>query len=186
MVLAEKDLYTANEYNKLPADEQGLTDKEIITFLLTCQKTLNNSLERLYMEEPTEKAQTIKPVSKEESLGDQPDKEITRSRQMLVVYYLLKAGFNIEHRKSSNVSDVAKFIHLMTGTKFNGLSNSDIYKKYKAIPFHKEGAMLIKDLKFIRPYFESLEINEAVKMINEDVEKALLDVPHAERKKYRG
>ena len=185
IVLAEKDLYTSNEYNKLPADEQGLSANEIQTFLHNCQKILNNSLERIYLEEPSEKAQAIKSVSKEESLGEQQDKDITRSRQMLAMYYLLKAGFNIEHRKNSNVSDVAKFIHLMTGTKFNGLSNSEIYKKYKAIPSHKEGAALIKDLKFIRPYFESLEITEAVKMINEDVEKALLDVPHAERKKYR-
>ena len=185
IILAEKDLYTAKEYNKLPADEQGLSDNEIGTFLLTCQKSLDNSLERLYLQEPHEKVQLSKPASTEESLGATSDKDITRSRQMLAIYYLLKAGFNIEHRKSSNVSDVAKFVHLMTGTKFNGLSNSEIYKKYKAIPSLKEGTELIKDLKFIRPYFESLEINEAVKMINADIEKALLDIPPAERKKYR-
>jgi len=181
IILTEKDLYTAKEYNKLPADEQSLSDNEIKTFLLTCQKSLNNSLERIYLQEPSEKTQ----VSNEESFGETSDKDITRSRQMLAIYYLLKASFNIEHRKSSNVSDVAKFVHLLTGTKFNGLNNSEIYKKYKAIPSLKEGAELIKDLKFIRPYLESLEINEAVKMINADIEKALLDIPHAERKKYR-
>jgi hypothetical protein len=181
IILAEKGLYTSEEYNKLPGDEQGLSENEIKSFLLTCQKSLNNSLERLYLQEPSGKTQP----STEESLNGQSDKDITRSRQMLAIYYLLKAGFNIEHRKSSNVSDVAKFVHLMTGTKYSGLSNSEIYKKYKAIPSLKEGAELVKDLKFIRPYFESLEINEAVKMINADIEKALLDIPHAERKKYR-
>jgi len=185
IVLTEQDLYTAKEYNKLPANEQGLSDNEIKTFLLTCQKSLNNSLERLYLQEPSEKTQVTKPISKEESLGDQPDKEMTRSRQMLTIYYLLKAVFYIEHRRSTNVSDIAKFVHLMTGIKFNGLNNSDIYKKYQTIPAHKEGAELIKDLRFIRPYFESLGINDAVKMIQTDIEKALLDIPHAERKKYR-
>jgi hypothetical protein len=186
IVITEKELFSPEEFNKMQPEEQVLTEKEIDTFLTLCHKDLNNALDYLYLEPADDKIKKEKPMNKEEAIGDMPDKEITRSRQMLTIYYLLKAGFDIEHRKNSNVSDVAKFIHLFTGTKFNGLSSSEIYKKYKAIPNHKEGTELIKDLKFIRPYFQSLEINKAVELINADIEKALKDIPLNERKKYRG
>lgn len=180
-----KDLYTEDEYNSLPPGEQGLSELEINNYLNQVNNGLRASLDILYMEEPSKKKAEKREVP-ETTIGDLPDKDITRSRQMLAIYYMLKAGFDIEHRKNSNISDVAKFVHLMTGTKFNGLTNSDIYKKYKGIPSHKEGAELIKDLKFIRPYFMALEIDKAVQMINADIEKALLDIPLSERKKYRG
>lgn len=186
IVITEKDICTLEEYNNMKPEEQVLSEKEINTFLGLCHKDLNNALDYLYLEPADYKIKKEKPMNKEGSVGDIPDKEITRSRQMLAIYYLLKAGFDIEHRKNSNVSDVAKLVHLLTGTKFRDLSNSEIYKKYKAVPNNKEGAELIKDLKFIRPYFAALEINKAVEMVNNDIEKTLQDIPLNERKKYRG
>lgn len=139
IVVAEKDLYTTAEYNKLSPEEQGLSDTEINTFLSICTNILNNSLDRLYLDSPSDAEKILHSQNsvQEELTGDLPDKEITRSRQMLAIYYLLKGDFSIEHRSTHNVSDVAKFIHLLTGTKFTGLTNSEIYKKYKKIPSHK-------------------------------------------------
>lgn len=181
-IILTKELYTAEEYNSLPEEEQGLSEREIKNYLNQIGNGLRAELDSYYME-PTSTGE--KKTPEKELLGDQPDKDITRSRQLLAIYYMLKAGFNIEHRKNSNVSDVAKLIHLMTGTKFTTLNSSEIYKKYKDIPAHKKGAQLIKDLKFIKPYFESLDIKEAVRMIDEDINRALQDVPLTERKKYR-
>lgn len=186
IVLNEKDIYTADEFNALSSEEQVLSGKEIARFIRDCQNTLRNAKSYLYLEAPPE----FEPKSKmdageTETMGGTPDKEITRSRQLLAIYYALKAGFGIEHRRNANISDIAKFVHLMTGTKFNGLNNSEIYKKYKDIPGHKEGAELVKDLKFIRHYFETLEIKEAVKLIDEDIARAMQDIPYAQRKKYR-
>lgn len=178
-----KELYTADEYNSLPPGEQGLSELEINNYLNQIGNGLRAELDSYYMEPAN--PETEKKAATKEAVGDVPDKDITRSRQLLVIYYMLKAGFNIEHRKNSNVSDVAKLIHLMTGTKFTTLNSSEIYKKYKDIPAHKKGGQLIKDLKFIRPYFESLDIKEGVRLIDEDINRALQDVPLAERKKYR-
>ena len=187
IVVAEKDIYSTAEYNKLPPDEQQLSDTEINTFLNICANILNSSLDRLYLDSPsdTEKILNSQNSVQEELTADLPDKEITRSRHMLAIYYLLKGDFNIEHRSTHNVSDVAKFIHLLTGTKFSGLTNSEIYKKYKKIPSHKQGAELIKDLKFIRPYFESLQLKDAVALIDSEIQNALKEIPLSERKNYR-
>jgi hypothetical protein len=106
------------------------------------------------------------------SEADEHDTEITKSRQLLAVYYLLKAGFNLEHRVSGNVSQIAKFVHLMTGTKFTTIQNSDIYKKYLKMPNYKKDRELIKDLKYVRSYFSELALHNVVQLIDEEINKA--------------
>lgn len=174
IILAEKGLYTPEEYNRLLGEEQCLSDKEINTFLSICIKGLKDSLEQLYLNSPlTKETESGKhTTANEEPLGDTPDEEITRSRQLLTIYYLLKADFNIEHRTTHSVSDIAKLIHLLTGTKFTSLTHSEIYKMYKRIPGHKRRAELLQDLKFIRPYFESLELKAALELIDSDIKRA--------------
>ena len=186
LVIGTKDIYTADEYNKLSPEEQLLSEGEINHLLTLCYNSLRSSLDILYLQNPVEpQSKTEKQELTDEPIGDLPDKEITRSRQMLAIYYLLKGDFNIEHRSTHNVSDVAKFIHLLTGTKFSGLTNSEIYKKYKKIPSHKQGAELIKDLKFIRSYFESLQLKDVVALIDSEIQNALKEIPLSERKNYR-
>ena len=98
---------------------------------------------------------------------------------------MLKAGWGIEHRDSHYVSAVARFAHLMTGTKITNIQNSDIYKKYSKMPNYKKDEHLIADLKFIRPYFEELHIEKAIQLIDDEIQRAIKELPTVARKKYR-
>ncbi len=73
----------------------------------------------------------------------------------------------------------------MTGTKITNIQNSDIYKKYSKMPNYKKSEHLIADLKFIRPYFEQLHIEKAIQLIDEEIQRAVKELPVAARKKYR-
>jgi hypothetical protein len=53
------------------------------------------------------------------------------------------------------------------------------------MPNYKKGEHLIADLKFIRPYFEQLHIEKAVQLIDDEIQRAVKELPVATRKKYR-
>jgi len=166
-VLSEKDIYSEVEFNSLTSDEQGLTVNEIDQFIKVCYNSLYNAKVFLYLRmDPV----TTIPASKETlAVSTESDKDITKARQLLAIYYLLKAGFAIEHRDNHSVSAVARFAHLLTGTRYTNLQNSDIYKKYSLMPHYKTGVQLIADLQFIRPFFADLNIQDAIKLIDEEI-----------------
>ena len=165
-VLTEKEIYSCEIYNSLPGAEQSLSADEISQFLQCCQNVLDWAIHFLYLQKEPEglDVETVTAPATEE-----PDKEATRYRQLLTLYYLLKAGFQTEHRDNGNISDVVRLAHLLTGVKFTSLQNSDIYKKYAKIPDHKAGAQLLADLQYIRPYFTNLHLDSAVALIDEDI-----------------
>jgi len=53
------------------------------------------------------------------------------------------------------------------------------------MPNYKKGDQLIADLKFIKPYFEQLNIERAVELIDEEIKRAIQELPSTARKKYR-
>ena len=53
------------------------------------------------------------------------------------------------------------------------------------MPNYKKDEQLIVDLKFIRPYFEQLHIEKGVKLIDEEIQRAIKELPVGVRKKYR-
>jgi hypothetical protein len=181
-LLAEKDYYTSEEYNKLSEAEQTLTIAEVQEFRNSMHRLLHGTLYFLYLgREPQfdikEKVQTLE--------KDEIDKDITEARQLLAIYFLLKAGFDIEHRGSNAISETTRFAHLMTGTKFTTLQKSSIYKKYQSIPNYNKEEYLIKDLRFIRPYFEALHIQKALNLIDKEIETSIKELPLARRKHYQ-
>lgn len=180
-VLVEKGIYSTKEFNRLPPDEQGLTLNERQLFIRVCRNTLYNSRTFLRLRMDPENAEAPQDLSD----SPEPDREATKARQLLAIYYLLKAGFNIEHRSSHSVSEVVRLAHLLTGTKLTNLQNSDIYKKYSFMPNYKKGEHLIADLKFIRPYFEELDIEKGIKLIDEEIERTIKELPLELRKKYK-
>jgi hypothetical protein len=181
IVLAEKEIYSGEEFNRLTADEQGLTLNERLSFIRWCRNSLYNARTFLYLQMEPENAEVPTAISEQPD----PDREATKARQILAIYYLLKAGWGIEHRDSHTISAVARFAHLMTGTKITKIQNSDIYKKYSMMPNFKNGEHLIADLKFIRPYFEQLHIEKAVQLIDDEIQRAVKELPAIVRKKYR-
>ena len=183
LLVGEKGGYTAKEFNSLKPEEQQLTEKEIEQFVFTSHNLLTSVKQKILLGSDGSEIPQGEELSEIE--GEEQDKDATRSRQLLSIYFLLKAGFGIEHRQSNFVSDSAKFAHLLTGTKFTSLTNSEVYKKYREIPNHKKGAALILDLKYIRTFFKALEIAKAVELIDKEIERAISELPRAERKKFQ-
>lgn len=185
-VLVEKAIYSSEDFNRLPLDQQRLSLEEVTDFVNRCSELLYYARYMILLQmEPDTPQKPSQPPLPETAV---PDKDITKARQLLAIYYLLKAGFDIEHRQSHDVSEVARFIHLLTGTKFTTLQNSDIYKKYRVMPdcYHNTGENLVKDLQFIRGYFEKLDMQGAVKLVNEEIDRTVKKLPLDKRKKYRG
>ena len=54
------------------------------------------------------------------------------------------------------------------------------------MPNYKTDSRLIEDLKFIRPYFVDLGLESAIKMVDEEIKRAIKELPYNERKKYKG
>ncbi|WP_076382643.1 hypothetical protein [Filimonas lacunae] len=167
-VLVEKAVYSTGVYNSLPPAEQGLTVNEIGQFLQVCHNVLDRARYHLYLKAEPE-SQGVSAIVLSLS-AEELDKEATRYRQLLTIYYLLKAGFGIGHRNNGNISDVVRLAHLLTGVKLTNLQNSDIYKKYSKMPDHKTGEQLVADLKYIRPFFAALQLQNALAIIDNDIQ----------------
>lgn len=83
-------------------------------------------------------------------------KDFTTARQVLAVHYLLKYA----QVKNVDKTEIARFIQFLTGKNYD-----NIYKKLQN-PFKINDKYLKEDLRFIRDYFERLDMSEVVKMIN--------------------
>ncbi len=189
LVLAHKEIITQEQFNSMKsAAEQSLSVEEIDLFLSDVNHLLSLSLHFLYLSDTGKAEPTPLPVTLNDTdnVTDEPDKDVTKARQLLTMYYFLKASFGIEARDKNSASGIVRFIHLMTGTKFTTIQNSDIYKKYLRMPNYKTDSRLIEDLKFIRPYFVDLGLESAIKMVDEEIKRAIKELPYNERKKYKG
>lgn len=190
LVLAHKFILTQEQFNSIKsAAEQSLSEEEIDLFLFDAKHLLSLSLHFLYLSDTGNAEPTPQPtvtLNDTDNVTEEPDNDITKARQLLTMYYFLKASFDIEARDKNSISGIARFIHLMTGTKFTTIQNSDIYKKYLQMPNYKTDSKLIEDLKFIRPYFIDLGLESAIKMVDEEIKRAIKELPYNERKKYKG
>lgn len=209
-VLVEKGAISSEEYNSLSSlEEQKLRPDEIRGFLQMSRNALNvkrrwllldrapedpqirsleeKGIEASLLSSPNESSGKAEKDAGEQEAeeSEQSDKIITQARQLLSIYYFLKS-FGIEARDTASVSAVAQFIHLLTRTTYTSLQNSEIYKKYRQMPNYKKDAQLLEDLKFIRPYFERLQIEEAIKLIDEETARATRELPYAQRKRLKG
>lgn len=161
-----------------------LSDEDKENFLRSSLDALFEARKLLYLSDRGD-VQPVITIKETKIMPDQPDKEMTRARQLLAIHYFLKASLGIEARDNNTASGVARFIHLITGTKFTSVQNSDIYKKYLRMPNYKTDKKLIEDLKYIRPYFVDLGLQSAIAMIDEEMRLAINELPLAERKKYK-
>lgn len=107
----------------------------------------------------------------------------TNAQLVLIFYYFFKQN-GLEPRVSIDISPMAKFIHLITGREFKAVTNSDFYKKLQTVPNFKTDKELINDLEAIKPLFKMVQLNEVVKMIENEIDLARNEVRQA-KKKYR-
>jgi hypothetical protein len=96
--------------------------------------------------------------------------EYSNSQLVLIFYYFFKYS-GIEPRVSTDIAPIAKFLHLITGKEFSNTQNSDFYKKLSKAPNHISDKSLIDDLNHIKPLFQKVELNEIVKMIDNEIDQ---------------
>lgn len=180
-LLLEKNYFTADEFNSLKGDEGELCESDIKELSSSIQRMLHGALHFLYLEREPQFETKEKNIA---GVKDEVDKEITEARQLLAIYYLLKSGFEISHRESNSISEVTRFAHLLTGTKFSTIQKSSIYKKFQYMPNYNKEEYLIKDLRFIRPYFEALHLQKVTELIDKEIEKSIRELPASRRKNF--
>ena len=96
--------------------------------------------------------------------------EYSNSQLVLIFYYFFKYS-GIEPRVSTDIAPIAKFLHLITGKEFSNTQSSDFYKKLSKAPNHVCDKSLIDDLNHIKPLFQKVELNEIVKMIDNEIDQ---------------
>lgn len=161
--LVEKGIISAKEFNG--NKNQGLSDKGFNDFLKMIHRSLNNFRFHYYLESENPLIEEAIKSSKDNS------GEFTTSRQLLTIYFLLKS-LGVEPRSTVDIAPVARFAHLITGTTFVKLQNSNLYKKLKKVPNFKEDKALAKDLEFIIPFFKELNLEDTVSLIEKEIKIA--------------
>jgi hypothetical protein len=169
-LLVETGYYTSEEFNQLKDQENQLSRLDIEQLVHAISSFLDYSMAFSYMErEPQFEAKKTEDLS---GTRGESDKEMTEARQVLAVYFLLKVGFNVEYR-SANIAHssvaIARLIHLLHGKPFTAAQNSSIYAKYKKMPEYNSGTVLVKDLRYIRQYFEALDMKNVLELIDEQI-----------------
>ncbi len=163
-VLLEKGFFTQEEFNALPKEERRLKDEDIIAFCNYMDRELCDRLYDLYLEDGN-----VEKLNTDLSGKEETDLDMTEARRLLAIYFLFKATLGIEHRRHTDISNYARFAHLLLGKKITKLQDSNIYKKYKKLPYFNKGHQLIKDLEYIKPFFAALELQKAVDMIEKEI-----------------
>jgi hypothetical protein len=107
--------------------------------------------------------------------------EYSNAQMVLIFYYFFKQN-GLEPRVNIDISPIAKFIHLITGKEFKAVTSSDFYKKLQTVPNFKTDKELINDLEAIKPLFKMVQLNEVVKMIENEIDLARNEIKQAKRK----
>lgn len=167
-VLAEKGVFTTDEYNAVPVGGQSLHPAEAAAFAGNCVRLLDVSLPYIMLQ-TAPNGPEVADAPGDDDARPQTGHEFTKARQLLAIHYLLSAGFGLGPHTGPDVSSLARLAHLLTGTPYTSLQNSEIYKKYRHMPNFKKGPGLVSDLLYIRSYFAELGLDGAVKQIDMEI-----------------
>jgi hypothetical protein len=168
-VLTDKEILTTEEYNALPGERQCLSATEASTLAWHCIRLLDNELPLIMLEIEPEGVAGLEGNPGNEDAGN--GSGFTRSRQLLAIHFLLSAGFGIEPHTGNDMSSLARLAHLLTGTPYTSLQNSEIYKKYRRLPNIKTGLPYITDLQYIRGFFNELGLQKVIEAIDTETSR---------------
>jgi len=95
-------------------------------------------------------------------------REFTTARQVLAIKYLFQFA-GIKEIEYDN-TELARFIRFLTSKELGNakIQNTGIYKKIKN-PYKDKESEKNEDLKYIRDYFQKLNLTKIVMMINEEI-----------------
>ena len=92
---------------------------------------------------------------------------ITRSQQVLITYYFIQL---LGKKPSKGVSKYADALHTFLGLPYSQIRNSELYKKLlNPLSYSSTNATLI-NLNVVRTFFEKLEFDQALHLIDTDME----------------
>ena len=153
MILAEKEIYTTEEYNKL--EEQSLSEEERKSFLTSCSNGLQHSLDELYLEcEPesstiavngTKDARNAKGYKKR--AADDKRTCLSQFQTVLLMYYLQQEKVILRDEFLTDM-DAGKAFEILTGYSQHTLrQNFSKFHLYQTKPNLKEIDNLLTRLK---------------------------------------
>jgi hypothetical protein len=172
-ILWDRKVFSKEQYNALPLDSKALQPTEAVFFATACLEKLETALTDLMLQaEPAD----INGITQPETITGTAealtgDKAFTKARQLLAIHFLLSVGFGLEPRNNADVSSIARLCHLLTGTTFTSLQNSEIYKKYLRLPNIKKGLPYITDLQYIRGYFNQIGLQKVIEAIDQEIDR---------------
>jgi hypothetical protein len=170
-LLLDRKVFGAEAYNALTADGKAMQSNEAACFAKICLKRLEITHTKLLLKAEPADMNGLSEVETVAGTAAAPlaDKAFTKARQLLAIHFLLSVGFGVTPRSGADVSSIARLCHLLTGTPYTSLQNSEIYKKYLRLPNIKKGLPYLTDLQYIRGYFIELNLPKLVEAIDQEI-----------------
>lgn len=160
---------------KLGIKEPVLSNEEQFNFANCLYLILRYTKESLYLKPVEHTGLKEKDILKLIE-GKEPDEhsfksksaEYTRSRQVLLYYFVLKLMGMTKLNNSSR--KYAQFAHVLFAYPIDNIDNSAVYKLLKKAPYlkkdHKE---LLKDYEFVKSQFELIGSAEGVALVQKEI-----------------
>lgn len=157
-----------NEQYLMSLEYHELTD--LLAFFLA----IKSLLEKYPKSEEIEPFSLDAPISEMEkgALNRKHEYSVTFSdKQQALALYFLMEHIGITPRADVNMTDVARFLHLLSNQPITVLDNSAKYGILKKLFNGKSDKAYLKDLETILPYFQKLQLDKAQRMIQEEIKE---------------
>lgn len=112
--------------------------------------------------------QTLSEATETERRYKSQSKEYTRSRQMLLFFFLMKALG--KERNKTDLTELAAFAHYLFAWPVDNVKSTSVYDMLKRAPaLRANDDALIAELEFIKRQFERIELAEAVTLVQKEI-----------------
>lgn len=96
-------------------------------------------------------------------------KEFTRSRQVLLYYFVLKS-MGINPRYDTSLASLTRFAHALSGWAYTNADNAPLSSFIKKMPYMKRDKELLKDLEWCKIQFEDIGHTEGIALIQKEID----------------
>jgi hypothetical protein len=173
-----KDEYKKTQlFQKLNIEEPLLNKEEYEEYILRIYSVLANIKTNLYLR-PIES--TSESSAEAKKLLDNPEemekqgfkvknKDYTRSRQILLYYFMLKLiGVT---RLDANAINLAEFGHVLFYWPVEITKNNDVYKKLCKAPYIQDSDKEnLKDLEYVKRQFENIGHTQGIALVQKEID----------------
>ncbi len=168
--LENKQLYICSEIIRI---EQEKLKEELSAENHTETKTKegNNFESNEVKNETKEQEEKLEPQENQTTLKANNVLSQFSNSQLVLIFYYFFESLGIKIRKDTDIAPIAKFMHLVLGKDFTYIQNSDFYQKLCKAPNYLSDKNLMRELNIIKNLFEKVELSEAVKLIDSEIER---------------